>query len=112
MNKSLVVAACGVAMMVGCQNSGHSDVETTQTTHTTTAAPAYSMSYQAVRDTEWVSGTEAGAKRGTLRAGDRVMFAKAPNPSLVWQQAQFPTAAFKWSAPATSVRAAIRHALT
>jgi hypothetical protein len=100
MKKSLLLAACGVAMtVVGCQNSGHSDVETTQTVQTT-PGPAYTMSYQAVRDTEWASGTDAGAKRGTLRAGDRVMFAKAPNPSLTWQQAQLPDGSLQWVRPA------------
>ena len=95
-----LLAACGfvtLAAVGGCQVSGDSDVDTAdrpsaraevEVGGTGGAAANYTMSAQATRDTEWSAGTDATAARGTIRAGDRVMFDRAPDPSMEWQQAR------------------------
>ena len=104
MKMFVLLTACGLLMTVGCQTSANKTVDTSQRPAATAPppapAPSYSMSYEAVRDTDWAAGTEAGAKRGTLRAGDRVMFSRAPDPSMAWQQAQLPDGSVQWVRPA------------
>jgi hypothetical protein len=86
-----------VGTLAGCQVSGDSDVDTTRRPSaraelevggTGGTSANYTMSAQAIRDTEWSAGTDATAARGTIRAGDRVMFDRAPDPSMEWQQAR------------------------
>ena len=107
MNAFKLIAAFGLATLAtlaGCQVSGDSDVDTSRRpaaraevemggTGGTTGGSAsmgagYTMTAQATRDTEWSAGTDATAARGTIRAGDRVMFDRAPDPSTEWQQAR------------------------
>jgi hypothetical protein len=91
MKTIVLLAACGLAAMAGCQVSGEAEVDTTARPPANTGAAAstgYTMSYAATRDTEWRSGTEASAKTGTLRTGDRVMFNRAPDMTMEWQPAR------------------------
>ena len=104
-----LLAACGLVTfgtLTGCQVSGDSDVDTSRrpaaraevevggagtTAGSSTSggmAAGYTLSAQATRDTEWSAGTDATATRGTLRAGDRVMFDRTPDMSQEWQQAR------------------------
>ena len=108
MKTFVLLTACGLAMASGCQVSGDKDVDTSTrpqasaeaTVQAPAPAPTYSMAYQATRDTEWVTGTDANAKRGTLRTGDRVMFSSAPDTSLAWQQARLADGNVRWVRPA------------
>ena len=94
-------AACGLmtfATLTGCQVSGDSEVDTTQRPSAraevevggadASSTAGYTMTAQATRDTEWSASTDASAARGTIRAGDRVMFNRAPDTSMEWQQAR------------------------
>src|SRR5688572_25954203 len=93
-----LLAACGLATLgtiSGCQVSGDSDVDSSGRPSATaevqvggTDTTAYTVSAQATRDTEWTAGTGAAATRGTIRSGDRVMFDRAPDASMEWQQAR------------------------
>ena len=102
-----VLAACGVttlAALAGCQRSGDRDVDTSRrpsaraevqvgdtsgtTAGSTSMGAGYTMTAQATRDTEWSAGTDTTAARGTIRAGERVMFDRAPDTTQEWQQAR------------------------
>jgi hypothetical protein len=92
--KALVLAAaCGLAVVAGCQTSKDKDVDTHShpaakgEMQVGTPAAGYTMTATATRDTEWAASTDASAARGTLRAGDRVMFNRMPDTSMEWQQA-------------------------
>ena len=99
MKRFVLLIACGLASIGGCQNSGHEDVDTGSHS-TAAAAPAYTMPYQATRDTEWTSSTDPGATKGTVRMGDRVMFTTTPNTGLAWQQAKLANGHVRWVRPA------------
>ena len=91
--KVLALAAmCGLATLAGCQVSGEAEVDTTNRpaarAEVDTTGTGYSTSYTATRDTQWAASTEPSAARGTLRAGDRVMFNGAADTSMEWQQAR------------------------
>jgi hypothetical protein len=84
-----LLAACGLAVTAGCQVSGSAEVDTTQRPSARAEAVAgYSMAYEANQDTEWAASNDASAQRGTIPRGKRVMFSRAPDASLEWQQAQ------------------------
>ena len=98
MKTFVLLTACGLAMASGCQVSGDKEVDTTH--RPVAEAPTYSMTYEATRDTEWVASTEAGATRGTLRSGNRVMFSHMPDTTLAWQQAKLTDGTVRWVRPA------------
>jgi hypothetical protein len=89
-----LAAACGLAVVAGCQTSHDTDVDTHNRpaakgeVQVGTPAAGYTMTATATKDTEWAASTDAAAARGTLRAGDRVMFNRRPDTSMEWQQAR------------------------
>jgi hypothetical protein len=90
-----LLAACGLATVAGCQTSKDKDVDTTHRPSAhgememgTSSTAGYTMSATATRDTEWAASTDPSAARGTLRAGDRVMFNRMPDASMEWQMAR------------------------
>ena len=92
-----VVMLGGFALASGCQMSGRTDrTSSSRSTETTVRGDAqmttgrFDQTYEATRDTEWVSSTAADAERGTLMRGDRVMFDRAPGTS-DWQEARTTT---------------------
>ena len=86
---ALLLAACGMAVLAGCQVSGRRDVDTTRRpTARAEATAGYSMAYEAAEDTEWAASADASARRGTIRKGERVMFNREPDASSEWQQAR------------------------
>ena len=84
-----LLAAGGLAMLAGCQVSCEAEVDTTRRPAARAEATAgYSLAYEANQDTEWAASNDASAQRGTIRRGEVVMFNRAPDASLEWQQAQ------------------------
>jgi len=86
-----IVALGGIALASGCQNSGHTDrtssSDTSMRGDAAMTTGRFDKGYEATRETQWVSSTAADAERGTLAAGDRVMFDHAPGTS-EWQEAR------------------------
>lgn len=84
-----LLAAAGLAVLAGCQVSGEAEVDTTnRPAARAEAAAGYSLAYEAAEDTEWAASADASARRGTIRRGTVVMFNRAPDASLEWQQAR------------------------
>jgi hypothetical protein len=88
-----IVALGGIAFVSGCQMSGSTD-RTDRTSDSgvargdaMAATGRFDQTYEATRDTEWVSSTAADAERGTLMRGDRVMLDRAPGTA-DWQEAR------------------------
>jgi hypothetical protein len=100
MKALLIVAACGVATAVGCQVSKDHHVDTDHRPAAHMDASAYTMPYEATRDTEWAASTDANAARGTIARGDRVMFMRAPDASSSWQQARLSDGTVRYVRPA------------
>lgn len=111
-------AACGLAAVAGCQVSGGRDVDTTQRpaarAEASVSAPGsgsmsgsgagmgagYTMTAEATRDTEWAASSDTSAARGTIRAGDTVMFNRSPDTSMEWQQARIGDGTVRYVRPA------------
>jgi hypothetical protein len=85
-----IVALGGLTLASGCQKSGSADTTSRSSTMSGDAAMTtgrFDQTYEATRDTEWVSSTAADAERGTLMRGDRVMLDRAPGTA-DWQEAR------------------------
>ena len=100
MRAALLFAACGLAMVVGCQVSRDQHVDTHHRPAADTASTGYTMAYEAARDTEWAASTDANASRGTIARGDRVMFMRAPDANNGWQQARLSDGSVRYVRPA------------
>ena len=88
-----IVLLGGITVVAGCQKSGSTDTTSRSSTPSgdaTMTTGRFDMTYEATRDTEWVSSTAADAERGQLRAGDRVMLDRAPGTA-DWQEARTTT---------------------
>ena len=105
----MVAGGVAAAALAGCQVSGDRDVDTTRrpsasaevSTGTGTGmAASYTMTAEAVRDTEWAASNNPSATRGTIRAGDTVMFGAAPDTSMGWQQARLSDGTVRYVRPA------------
>ena len=113
-----LVALAGFAFLTGCQMSGHTDRTSTRSDTSmrndrmdrggdmAMRTPAmFDQTYEATRDTEWVSSTAADAERGTLMRGDRVMLDRGPMMDAQWQEARTTTGRTVYIRPADFRRA-------
>ena len=96
MKALLLMAACGLAAVAGCQVSGEAEVDTTRRPSARAQAGGgeYTMPYVAVEDNQWEVGPQAAARSGgMIKRGETVMFSRAPdtsNMSDVWEPARLP----------------------
>ena len=103
----------GIVFASGCQMSGRTDRtsssgtsrDTTVRGEATMTTGRFDQTYEATRDTEWVSSTAADAERGTLQRGDRVMLDRGPMMDAQWQEARTTTGRTVYVRPADFRRA-------
>ena len=106
-----MIALGGIALASGCQKSGGADRTSTGDSGMARSDTAmastgrFDQTYEATRDTDWVSSTAADAERGTLMRGERVMLDRAPMMDAQWQEARTPTGRTVYVKPADFRRA-------